>query len=226
MADDTVDHIPTGERAERKRSAIVHAAREVFLREGFDASMDLIAAQAGVSKVTIYNHFRDKETLFTAVIGQALDDALGAALGMVESRLGASAQVREDLLEVCRAWVGGLADPRVLALRNLVAGELRRFPELGDFWQERGPRRFHATIGHALRALMGHGELDIPDVELAVLQLSGLVLSPHLVYGMYGEPPEHGLAERLIVSGVDMFLGYYRPSAVGQPPPVSGTESC
>lgn len=51
--------------------------------------------------------------------------------------------------------------------------------------------------------------LDIPDVELAVLQLSGLVLSPNLVYGAYGRTPGKKLADRLIVAGVDMFLGYY-----------------
>src|SRR6266571_2111397 len=58
---------PTGQRAERKRRAIVAAAREIFLKHGYDAGMDLIAEAAGVSKVTIYNHFGSKEQLFTEV---------------------------------------------------------------------------------------------------------------------------------------------------------------
>ncbi len=46
-------------------------------------------------------------------------------------------------------------------------------------------------------------------MELAVLQLSGLVLSPHLVYGAYGTALDEDLAERLIQGGVDMFLHHY-----------------
>jgi hypothetical protein len=54
---------PTGLRAERKRRAIVAAAREIFVSHGYDAGVDLIADAAGVSKVTIYNHFGSKEQL-------------------------------------------------------------------------------------------------------------------------------------------------------------------
>src|ERR1700761_6150082 len=56
--------IPSGDRADRKRQAIVSAARKAFVRDGFEAGMDLIAAEAGVSKVTVYNHFGSKEALF------------------------------------------------------------------------------------------------------------------------------------------------------------------
>ena len=45
-----------GERAAQKRRAILAAARTVFMREGFGAGLDVIAAEADVSKVTIYNH--------------------------------------------------------------------------------------------------------------------------------------------------------------------------
>ncbi|MEV6751508.1 helix-turn-helix domain-containing protein [Streptomyces sp. NPDC051214] len=55
-------------------AATVRAARSLFLREGFGVGMDAIAAEAGVSKVTVYNHFGNKETLFVAVIAGALDE--------------------------------------------------------------------------------------------------------------------------------------------------------
>ena len=51
-----------------KRRAILDAARRVFFSNGFaQTSVDTIAAQAGVSKQTIYNHFGDKRALFVAV---------------------------------------------------------------------------------------------------------------------------------------------------------------
>ena len=64
-------------RDEQKHEAILHAAKSLFLEFGYDgSSMDKIAKHAGVTKITIYNHFRDKETLFTAAITKYCADAL------------------------------------------------------------------------------------------------------------------------------------------------------
>ena len=52
-----------------KRASIMDAAGEVFCRESFaGANIDMIAAEAGVSRQTIYNHHGDKENLFVAVV--------------------------------------------------------------------------------------------------------------------------------------------------------------
>ena len=46
-----------------KRLAILEAAKRLFMQNGYDgSSMDAIAAEAGVSKLTVYSHFTDKET--------------------------------------------------------------------------------------------------------------------------------------------------------------------
>ncbi|MFE5602440.1 TetR/AcrR family transcriptional regulator [Streptomyces coelicoflavus] len=201
--------VPSGARAARKREAILEAARRVFLREGFAAGVDLLASEAGVSKVTIYNHFGSKENLFRAVIGRTLDDALTDAESVIQARLAESEDVRADLLEACRTWVAGLTTPDVMALRHLIAGERRRFPGLGSTWQENGPARQHAALAAALGRLDERGLLRVPDMDLAVLQLSGLVLSPHLVYGVYGTELSPELTDRLIRVGVDVFLRYY-----------------
>ncbi len=45
-----------------KRAAILEAAKVLFIEQGYTGvSMDAIAAQAGVSKLTVYSHFGDKE---------------------------------------------------------------------------------------------------------------------------------------------------------------------
>lgn len=91
---------PTGPRAARKRQAVVRAARDLFLREGFGVGMDAIAAEAGVSKVTVYNHFGSKEALFTAVVAGALDEPLhGDADGPDLSRLADAEDLRAALTE-------------------------------------------------------------------------------------------------------------------------------
>ncbi|MFF3641375.1 TetR/AcrR family transcriptional regulator [Streptomyces sp. NPDC002564] len=198
---------PGGERAARKRAAIIGAAKEQFLRHGFGIGVDQIAAEAGVSKVTIYNHFGSKEDLFTEVVGDALEQALGDSAAAMSRPGTADADLREVLTALARGWVKGIAQDEVLALRALIAAESRRFPQLGRAWRAQGPDRFAEPLSQALRSC---AELHVPDMEVAILQFYALVLYPHIVHSAYGERLSPDLAERLVERGVDMFLGYYR----------------
>jgi AcrR family transcriptional regulator len=52
-----------------RRTRILHAAREVFAKEGFrNAEVKTIATLAGVGKATIYKHFESKEDLLLSVV--------------------------------------------------------------------------------------------------------------------------------------------------------------
>src|SRR5690606_8903930 len=60
-----------------KQRAIIEAAARTFLAAGYrEASMDAIAREAGVSKQTTYNHYGNKEALFSDVITQHCQDVL------------------------------------------------------------------------------------------------------------------------------------------------------
>lgn len=204
---------PSGARAEQKRAAIIEAARKTFLKEGFAAGVDLIAANAGVSKVTLYNHFGSKEALFTAVIADALDAPLGGTVVAAIDQLADADDLHKALTEAAQAWVQGVRDnPDVLAMRNLVTRELHRFPELGKAWREQAPGRHHPAVAGALQQLMAKGRLAIPDLEVAIIQLYSLMLYPRLVFSEYGTELDADLSDRLIAQGVDMFLNHYTPA--------------
>ena len=52
-----------------KRDELVRRALEIFYREGFHATgMDLLATETGISKTTMFKHFRSKEDLILAVL--------------------------------------------------------------------------------------------------------------------------------------------------------------
>jgi TetR/AcrR family transcriptional repressor of mexJK operon len=208
--DQTTLRIPTGERAAQKRRAILAAARTVFMRDGFGVGLDVIAAEADVSKVTIYNHFGSKDQLFAEVIGSSLEDALTAAITGAEARLGAGDDLREALVWIVQAWIDGLTTPDVLALRHLMLREMERFPELGLVWREYGPDRARSDLAAAFTRCIDAGRLDIPDLEAAVYQLYSLALYPHLIHATYGTKLAPELSQKLVTSGVDMFLTYYR----------------
>src|SRR5215469_5721913 len=105
-----------------KRQAIIDAAQRVFLDQGFaGSSVDAIAAAAGVSKQTIYNHFGDKEALFRAVVRAVQSNVAGEfhEAGL-EERLTASDDLGCDLRELGRRWVSAVLAEDVAALRRLV----------------------------------------------------------------------------------------------------------
>jgi AcrR family transcriptional regulator len=211
---------PTGLRAERKRQAIIDAARHVFVRHGYDAGVDLIAEAAGVSKVTIYNHFGSKEQLFTEVITEAFAQAVGSAAEPPLDGVTGADDLRERLTAVARGWVGGVIRPEVTDLRLLVIGVARRFPELARSWLRQTPQRFAPAIATVLQDLTLRGELDVPNPELAVIQFYALTVYPHIVRSMFGISLDPPATEELLASGIDMFLSYYQsktPGEGGQP---------
>jgi TetR/AcrR family transcriptional regulator, mexJK operon transcriptional repressor len=118
-----------------KRAQIIRAGRLVFLQHGFGAaSMDVIAANAGVSKMTIYRHFRSKELLFAGVIDamcqRIIDDDLESLLRLPP---------RQALQQFARKIVAIIFARDTIELHRIVVAESRRFPKLGRLFYQSGP---------------------------------------------------------------------------------------
>src|SRR5215472_5468716 len=63
--------------SERKREAIARAALTLFSSDGYErTSVDAIAAEAGVSKRTVYSYYGDKENLFLSVVRDTYEGML------------------------------------------------------------------------------------------------------------------------------------------------------
>lgn len=77
--------------AERRRKELLEAAERVVLRDGPGASMNAIAAEAGITKPILYRHFGDKDGLYRALAVRHTD----ALLGALRDALDAPAQRRE-----------------------------------------------------------------------------------------------------------------------------------
>ncbi|QWF82778.1 TetR/AcrR family transcriptional regulator [Amycolatopsis sp. CA-230715] len=138
----------------RKRAAILRAAAEVFLREGYErASVDEIAALADVAKRTVYNHLADKEALFLAAFEEAFDRVNADMLAALDEFPDDPGDFEHDLVVFGRKLAGCHLDPEVTALRQLMSTEATRHPELVSSWRERGPGRVVALLARRLEKL-------------------------------------------------------------------------
>lgn len=115
----------------KKRKAILNAAEEVFLRDGFaGASMDELAAVAGVSKMTVYRHFHSKEALFEGVLREiCCNIVMGAPVPP-------DAGLRDELRILGRAFVSLLGNPGRLKTYRLVMAEAERAPHISQLFYE------------------------------------------------------------------------------------------
>lgn len=159
------DLAPPQGRSARIHAAVLAAAEEVFLRDGYvGASMDEVARLAGASKQTVYKHFGSKERLFVDLVG-SMTTATGDPVG--HETTDASADPGEALTALGVAMLDAVLTPRILRLRRLVIGEANRFPDLGRALFEHGPARAVAGLERRLDAWVAAGKLPAHDTAAA-----------------------------------------------------------
>ena len=133
-----------GPRARAKRDQILAGARKVFLRDGFAAaSTDAIAAEAKVSKRTLYVYYPSKEELFAGVMRElTIENPQTRALeSMEEMTPGSEEELRRDLLELAKKMVVTMMQPDYLALLRTTIADTHRFPQLGGLFRATVPER-------------------------------------------------------------------------------------
>ncbi|HEY3338465.1 MAG TPA: TetR/AcrR family transcriptional regulator [Propionicimonas sp.] len=190
---------------------ILEAARRVFLTAGFAAtSVDAIAADAGVSKQTIYNHFGDKRRLFAAVIAAVQDDATAALQAGFSGELPDSGDIEADLRQVGRVLAESVLLDDVVAMRRIVISERSNHPDLIGEWGR--PRsEFEAAFAARVQQWVDKGLLDIEDTPLAMRQFLVLTTQEALFQSEYAlRRVAPAVVERIVDDGVRMWLRCYR----------------
>lgn len=196
-------------KSEEKASAILHAAGELVLTQGYQGtSMDAVAERAGVSKQTVYSHFANKEELFAACIRTKV-----AGYGFDETAVAPEGDLREVLLGVVHRFTDLLFDPEVVAMHRLVACEARSHPRVAKLFFESGPLRTKRNVVALLREQVRRARLRIDEDRLlyAATQLLNMAVSMYqleLMIGQRKQVPKNELAEHLQRT-VDDFLRLY-----------------
>ncbi len=170
-----MDSSPAAQVAPRmaeKRSKILAGAREVFREAGFErASVDVIAARAGVSKATVYNHFADKQALFVATVVEATDELRENLASCLERAGGGVEQTLRIMGEkIMTLWLA----PSVAALYRQAIAEAARLPEIGRMVFERGTVGIYDAVARHLARWNESGALRVDDPRNAAISFVAL----------------------------------------------------
>jgi len=201
-----------------RRRRYLDAAMRLFSAHGYvGTTMDMVVAEAGGSKATLYKHFPTKEDLVSGLMERVADTVSN---DMDRDPEDSTLPLADELTAIARATCQGVWSPAAAAVLRLCLGEYGRFPELAHTVWNVGPARTYANFRALLVERQRRGELDIDDPQIAAEQfLSGLVghLQLKIAFGM-ADPPTQPEIDARVDATVRTFLARYA-TVPGPAPP-------
>lgn len=188
-----------------KRKAILMAAKTLFIQKGYGASsMEAIAATAGVSKLTVYSHFTDKETLFAAAVTAKCEEQLPPVL----FHFNADSPIRTTLLNIGRGFFSLINSEESLALQRLMLSQASHNPQLSQLYYNAGPRQLCDAMEQFLQDAHASRQLHIDNPKAAAEHFISMIKGGHNMRLLAGiEPPMDEASAELHVQGVvDLFM--------------------
>lgn len=191
-----------------KRDFILCAAARVFYRDGFQgASIDLIASEAGVSRQTIYNHYRDKEALLAAVIEDAQERMTASLFTVLSSFPQTGDNLEADLAAFAtRISRNCIYDPSGAFLNKLLQSAEAAHPFPPSMCCSKGPGQAVPAIAAHLSRLALAGHLEIGDPDLAARHFLSLTNADIHYHMLTGQPIDDAIVEKSAANGVRTFL--------------------
>jgi TetR/AcrR family transcriptional repressor of mexJK operon len=191
-----------------KREAIIAAARSLFTSQPFDlVTMEAVAAQASVSKMTVYSHFHDKETLFETIVTATSDQMVRALSAPVQNEA-----LRERLIAVGIEFLDVILGSDICKMSHSLPGALRANRELANRFYAAGPGRVRAALASMIAAAAKRGELVVDDASRAADDLVSLwegSMPAKIAFGLAELSTPEEIRVRA-VRGTEVFLRAYR----------------
>jgi len=201
--------IPVGRPKDlEKRQRILSAAKALFLAHGYHASsMNQIAHEAGVSKLTVYNHFQDKATLFSC----AIEDTCEAILHEHPQVLQPSSDFAQEFYRACLRALNIISLPEAIKLDLLLMELASQQSPLAEQFYQASHAKLEA-VWHDFFALAQHYQfiqVDRPEkqTELIVSLLTG-TRHQKILLGLTA-PPSSTEQQQIISQAIELFMLKY-----------------
>ena len=209
--------LPGRPRDPAKVEAILDASWRLFLARGVEAvTVDTIAAEAGVAKMTLYAYFPDKRALFQEGVRREMAKIEAAQALAPEAPPGTT--LRDVLIAFGTGIMTFLTSAGAVDFYSALSGELRRDAGLARMFYEAGPGRTHANLAAILGSPLARG-LRIDDPFKAAELLFGMwqgMTNYRLMLGVDHAAVVASIPER-VAEGVDRFLAAYAPPRPRRP---------
>jgi AcrR family transcriptional regulator len=161
-------------RREKRRAAILDAAREEFAARGFAATrLDDVVRRARIAKGTIYLYFRDKESLFQELVRTMLSPLVGT----IEAAPLSEVPIRSVAEMIVDVFVKEIYGTRRKDVIRLIISEGPRFPKLAEIYYREVIARVLPVIRARLALAVERGELS----RDALARFPQLLVAPALV---------------------------------------------
>lgn len=170
-------------RWERRKDArpqeLLAAALDLFVERGYAATrLDDVAAQAGVSKGTLYLYFANKEDLFKAVVRENVVPVIGEAESIIDGHEGSSAEL---FREIILGWWERIGNTKLSGITKLMMAESGNFPEVAQFYHDEVMSRGNAMIMRMLERGVRRGEFRPIDMQ----QANHVICAPMIMLMMW-----------------------------------------
>jgi TetR/AcrR family transcriptional repressor of mexJK operon len=202
-------------RARAKREQIRSGATRVFIERGFSgASTDAIAAEAGVSKQTLYAYYSSKEVLLSDVLRRMVEE--GSHGRLAEAIEGVSPRERDELrgvlTSVAAGLISSLMDAKYVALVRIVISETPRLPHLGHLFRSAVPEKILGGVGALLERAHDGGAIGEVAPDLASRAFVGPLLTYVLMDALFvGDGPPRAPGTEVLDDAVDLFMRVLPP---------------
>ena len=195
-------------RTVKRRDAMIDAARELFCEHGLaGTTLEMITAEAGGSRRTIYELFGNKDGVFEAVIRDCTGQITSVMADLELSQL----PLRAALIEFAETMMTLLTSPDTIRYLRLFLAEVPRFPKLGQVFYESGLMTGRRIITSYFERQMAEGNFPKGDAKQAAVFFTSLVKADYdfrqMTY-MGWEPQAKDLHSH-VIAAVDMFLRGY-----------------
>jgi len=186
----------------------MEAARSHFFAHGLErASVDAIAAEAGVSKMTVYSHFGSKEGLFEAVVEDRTDRVMGGSAGV---RALDPLQPHKALLAVGEQFLALTREEGALGKFRSVYGAAGAHPEACRAFYRQGAERLNNELAMYLRRASDAGTMKVRNPRLAADLFLAMFLGDGHIRGLLMlEMPDARENKALLREAVRVFMAAY-----------------
>ncbi|CAI0832778.1 TetR/AcrR family transcriptional regulator [Serratia grimesii] len=191
-------------RPMKAKPRILAAASELFLTQGLDISLDVIATEAGTTRQTLYNHFPGKDALVLETFNY-MKDMMQPPINAILA--GDTQDIPLVLMRFATVVQDHFFQTKNLHFQRLLIQLLQQRPELYATLQQRDSGRVLQGLVSLLQQAQQRGALDVKDVELQAKAFLGAVMGYPLPAALLTDDiPDKAHLHRLATTTIALFL--------------------